>query len=673
MSQPVQRTLLLTCGPTAQQVGQKVQQLLVAHHGPAAAVVWFDLPAQPPAQLPLSDLQTSLHSLAQKQLVGELAAAGWHLDRLPDIAVYLVLDAAASLHGLPTLWREQLAHLGRHYFGGEIAPALFWLLPDPLAETAADCLAHTESELRQWSRGSYVLGLLNAAGFRLADNLALAQTCAELLYLLIATPLRDAPDWLSEAVPDGGFIVPGLAGWHWQAEPLFQHLLSIWLQQMFDQLLAPAISGMAFPLTPSAWLHQQGLTWNLLVPQLLSPEEQNLPDFRAGRWLTPWPWEIRPLLAEQKRRAELDQAALVEKQETLVLRADLSLHEDEQALRVMLKTCLNQNPIGGLDLTQSWLDGLLAMTLQEREQMSQQQERQRQHQERLLIESRQLESQIGHLLQKWPDGDTLTWTACAWRLWRWPKWGWQYQQLRRLGLQLSHNLAQQAELSRQQLRYHAALHLYRQWERIGQRIKGQIEEIGEMVDSLRRTLIASEASVDPSLRPSDQRWPDWPRWPGQPLMPKGGERELLWAAPSLFLGEQIERLDDGLGETLRQEGLLRLAPWRELPAIEGLRWHYPEASALETWWVQWWHEAAPLWRPDETRLSELNRHGQSAFAWAVAHRVQQLEEWLADNALTHNLSWLETADPHRLWLLRLHGGLNAAALLPHFFAADEEE
>lgn len=670
MLQFVQRSLLLTYGPVADEAGQMLQRLLDTYQGPTAAVAWLSLSDSAATTLPLDEVQNRLHRLAQKTVPGELAAAGWQLDRLPDVAVYLVLDAAAPLAATAFSWLDDLALLTRHYLGGEIVPALLWLVEEPLDAAATGCLAASEVQLSRYPRGIYVLGLLNAAGFRLPDTTALAEVTASLLYLLIATPLRDAPERLEETVPMPGLIVPGVACWSWDPEPLVQQAVEHWLSEVFAHWLRSTQTEVDTLIAPSAWLNQQGLTWELLAPHLLLPEQQSLPDLNPGDWSAPWPWDVRFHWHRQRQVGEQDSLYLMEQQDNILLQADLSLEDDELALRADLKQFLDEHPVGGLYQAERWLRALAETIRQEQEQMVLRLETQTRHNTHLQQEIDKLQNKGQTWLANWPDTDRITWVARSWRVWQWPRFAWQYHRLRHLGLQLNHLFQQQAENQRSVLRLNAGLHLYRQFERIIQRLTAQVEEIGEMLQAVRpRPSADSEPLAVTSHQVSDGMTAYVAWFETRLVMSEEASRA---AAAVGGLGQHLERLDDVPVAKLRQYARERLAPLHDASAVAGLRWQYPDEMTLGDWWANFWQEAAPLWRPDETRMPELNRQSQIMLALCAAQGSQQLSSWLGEEAQAHNITWLESQDRHRLWLLRLQGGLNAAALLPQPFNDEEE-
>lgn len=669
MFQLVQRSLLLTCGPVADEAGQMLQRLLDTYQGPTAAVAWLSLSDSATTTLPLDEVQTCLHRLAQKTVPGELAAAGWQLDRLPDVAVYLVLDAAAPLTTAAFSWLAELAPLTRHYLGGEIVPALLWLVEEPAA--AARCLSASEVQLSRYPRGIYVLGLLNAAGFRLPDMTALAEATASLLYLLIVTPLRDAPDWLEETVPIPGLIVPGIAWWQWDPEPLMQQAAGYWLSEVFNHWLRPAQTEADALLHPATWLGQHGLTWELLALHLLMPEQQRLPDLNPKGWSAPWPWDVRFLWHAQRQAAERDTIRLMEQQDDTLLRADLSLQDDELALRADLKQFLDEHPVGGVYQALSWLEVLSEIVRQKQEQIMLCLETQTQANVRLQQAIEELQGKGEKWLASWPDGNTVTWLTHSWRLWRWPRFAWWYHRLRHLGRQLNHLLQQQAENQRYVLRLNTGLHLYRQLERIVQRLTAQVEEIGEMLQAVRPR---PQPASGPLSVASNQRLDEATAYGAWFKTPPDMNEEARRAAAAIDgLGQHLDRLEDVPVARLQQYARERLSPLRDSAALDGLRWQYPDETTRGAWWANFWQEAAPLWRPDETRMPELNRQGQTALALCAAQGSAMLSSWLGEKAQVHNTTWLESQDRHRLWLLRLQGGLNAAALLPQFPLDDEEE
>src|SRR5690606_19983292 len=109
-----------------------------------------------------------------------------------------------------------------------------------------------------------------------------------------------------------GFIVPGVVSWQWDPEPLVQQAAGDWLSEVFNHWLRPAQTDADDLLHPAAWLGQHGLTWELLAPHLLMPEQQRLPDLNPEGWSAPWPWDVRFRWHVQRQAAERDTIRLME-------------------------------------------------------------------------------------------------------------------------------------------------------------------------------------------------------------------------------------------------------------------------------------------------------------------------------------------------------------------------
>ncbi|MCP4428402.1 MAG: hypothetical protein GY803_28270, partial [Chloroflexi bacterium] len=180
---PVQRTLIITCGPLAQEAGEKVAAHLTDRSGPRPAIAVQAVETAALDESGITAVTTALTQISPPNLTAILASQGWQLINEAEINCILLCDAAAESGDLAGKLLKQISDLVYRHLGIETASLLIWLAGEAGDAFLADCL----SVPIHASRGAAALSLRNEAGPRLPDESALTPVGAEPLTRLTAT------------------------------------------------------------------------------------------------------------------------------------------------------------------------------------------------------------------------------------------------------------------------------------------------------------------------------------------------------------------------------------------------------------------------------------------------------------------------------------------------------
>ncbi|MEW5989098.1 MAG: hypothetical protein AB1791_20925, partial [Chloroflexota bacterium] len=237
----VQRSLVVTCGPLANQVGERLTARLQERVGPAEVVA---VVAADHAQA----LESALVQISQMAGKANLSQKGWQLERFNEIAVYLILDLDERDDlDVPELMAT-IAAAAHRQLGATTTALLLSLVTDSVrqqddkvtrwpGDKVAEDSSATPSPLHPvtlapphlFPRGAFILSLLNEEGLRLADASTMVETAAEALWAFIATPLHDTLEWLATQSPNAGLSTLGLHVWGWSPTPWQEALTRRWL------------------------------------------------------------------------------------------------------------------------------------------------------------------------------------------------------------------------------------------------------------------------------------------------------------------------------------------------------------------------------------------------------------------------------------------------------------
>jgi hypothetical protein len=659
----IQRRLVVTGGPLAQQAGARLQEFLARRPGPSTAIGVLNIDVEAIAGSGWEqELVALLTTISPVDLAHKLARQGWLLDTA-EIGVALALDTAVCNADLARQLAARIAESVQRCVGVDAAILLLWLAEEPHTPAAAACVTATQPEIQRFGRGVLVISPLNANGLRLADREAFVATGADLLWALTATPLYAAPDeWLNaDAMAPPGLSAPGIACWNWSAAHTRQAFEEHWLRGVLEAWRADPQS----PVTVDevgAWITEQKHTASEVLNALEAAAPALAPRAAPTAWEAPLPWRIHDMLW----RMQVDEAVAEEAADDPALqigwRLGAWLDEAEARLHTALKTVLDTSPCGGPARAAAWA-ALLAQTYDaDYGGLRRQAERLAAASGDAELEWESAQQTAARLLAAWPLPAVASWAAALARVWRWPDLAWRYWQLRRQGRLLCELLHRRRAYRRRKWLLDAAGEGLRALQIAARRLAGQAEEIGEMLhyllnqvgspllDGPNRPLVADD--------PASVPWELYMRF----VDTDAGEAD--WAAQAIGgLGHHLRKLDDAILETLRELAGQRLAGVATLTAIDALAALHPSEAALQTWWEGMWAKAAPLWPADALRLSNAAHAGQGAQAWIAAAHAARLRDLLADTDPTRH--WLEAPDREHILLLRLLGSA-ATQSIPEF-------
>lgn len=658
----IQRTLVITTGPLAQQAGDMLGQYLQEQTAPSAAI------AVVPCAAEVSDWQKDVNDalirISPPDLAAQLARAGWRLAEPPEITLILLADVAPRAAQMVQMLLTKGTALIYECLGLETSTLLIWLAADATPEALDDCLAAALSP----TRPTLALSLRNEAGLRLPTPAALAQTAAALLWLLTATPLRELPEAATPLQSDaytGETLIctVGLHSWCWSPATTYQQFLNHWLAELFTHWLARS-PGPGNAAQVASWLENNDLTTAGFAAFALMPAEQVLPDFLTAEWAAPWPWQIRHLFAAMKLNEAADETLQADRLQQAELRMDEPLQRGRRLLRTHAQLLLDEHPTAGIAWTCAWLEEAATICQHLYEQLLDQQEAQNVSGDILATERGKLNARLQVWLETWPAPTWHAWLRVALRPWQWPVHVWRYWQLHQAGLRMSQLMTQQAARRRQEATQRATRQAISELERLIWHLHGQVGEIGDMLhtlaedveDELPLPIIYTTQLNDEEICTNRLPTP-WLLY--KRLVADPASEAAAAAAAIGGLGRQLQELDDALLPPLTRLGMKRLAGSAELTTIDALLANLGETSLLDIW-RSGWETAAPLWRYDETRLTETARvyHGQQTFVCGAG--ATMLADLLGDFA--HEATWLQSPDRERLFVARVRVGLTPASL-----------
>lgn len=654
----LKRTLILTGGILSDQCGQRWQQVWLDRQGPPLGCAWLSVNPDEVDTTLSEQLAQTIRQMSPATLPAHLLAAGWHLDNGPDLDLILLLDNQPKLADWSLALVDQVQTAVYRELGLETAALLLCIAGDPTGEVNEARTTAVDRPLLPnhncFGRGIWLLGLLNEAGLRLPETDDLITITAELLWTLTATPIRHLP----ETIEVGTVTSVGLSGWSWSLTDTAAAFAHQWQRAVLTHWLSVSEATAADIATAAAvWLEKESWTARALAPVALPEEEARLPVFAPKVWQAPRPWQLRRHLLDLHLLDAADIEAQAQRCEWACFRLDEPLCERHGRLLDYLEQMLDQNPCGGIDHTYRWLEALVHALEQQYRTLGQQEANRSRRDAELAQQRGALEAELKPLLEKWPDPTWHSWLRSLLRPWRWPGLLWSYWQIRQHGQRLLPLLYQQATRRREQAAAAAVGQALLELVRLVRRAQSQVEEIGDMVQAMRRQLPnpdlaqtlsqpTSSFSVLPaSLSLYEQIVADETSAAESAAQAVGG------------LGQQLRRLDDvRIGEKLAAFAQQQMQSLNKETAVTvwATLANQPETDASD-WWQALWSLATPLWPYDETRLPETARQeaGHSSYlCTAFPNREPQLP-WAEREPVT----CLPMADGERAYLLRLRWGL----------------
>jgi hypothetical protein len=633
-----QRALVLTGGALAHQTATYLKRVLAESEGPLEGIGVLPVAGREAGPA----LADALRQISQVSVKESLVQRGWQMDRLEEVALYLILDLSDKSETVDSAGVIETANkVAQQHFGLSVAVLGIALLPES-GEEGRSSLAALTAGRSLFDRGLLVLGTTNTMGLCLPDTDALAQQAARILEVLMTTPLRDAPEWLAEQQGAGWDSLPmvasaGLAVWPWSPVEELDILQRYWLKSVVEAWLAdaPEEKGGVYS---EKWLATAALEVDQLGQRLSGGREQRLlrsVGMRPQLWRVHETYHALYLLPQQLPQQLYDE--LVAAQESVV-------NEVCASLQTTAEEMLTGAPVAGLARLQAFLRRLELFLDDRQERAGIQRETVAERQQAVAGGHRRLASEMERYLLQWPQPNLACWLPLLLRPWRWARLAWHYYQMVGLADQLVQLENEWRQWQWQQLVAEKSESAYQSFLKQVSRIEAQTEEVIAMLHSVQEGIVAAEPG------PSTM-WGDYAVRRLASLVEKP-ELEAAWAARMMGgLGRQLTALDDSCVERLSEHGRRLLAEKGRLSAVEALLHLYPTEEALRSWWNQLWEGAAPLRRCGEQRQGECipTRHSAlSIVCSADALRLQQL------------LSWIDF--PHTRWVVSPNSGVTVLRL-----------
>lgn len=671
----VQRTLIITCGLLAQTAGEMFTTLLNERSGPSVATAIVPLTAAEPDDNFITAVTDALTDISPPDLAARLSQSGWALAQAAEITLFVLMDTmlpdttsdvGKTAVDLLTLTTDLIY---RH-LGVESRSLHIWLAGQNVEADAANSL----NERIPATRGIIALSLRNSAGLRLPDEAALAAHCAELLWALIATPLRLLPESAAEHnshTYNGNppLLTLGIAGWDWSPEAVHAAFVRHWL----DDVLAAWLASPEDPVSPeevAIWLAEKNLDAHALTNHALEEKDRQPPNFSPDMWRAPWPWHIPRLWQSLKTTAETD----CKQQADRVQKACLQMAEQIIRITAVWRqesiNRLDRQPDAGISRVCAWLEAALSEYNRLYEQTWDDEAVQEETDSLLAAEQEQLEAAMRHWLESFPQPTWQAWGAAILRPWHWPRLAWLYSRWQRFGPQLNRILYQQAVRRRQKAINTAVRQALNDLEKNLRRLQSQVEEIGEMLAYLTAEADAAfpapashpEAHAETALNLNSQSPIVHLNAHGEVsnlripsslyhhLIPNDAVESVTAAAAIGGLGQQVDRLDDTILEALTRLGRQRLEEVWQLTAVDIFTTVAKDDDQRQQWWRALWQMARPLWRIDETQLGEAERASHNRISSVSGASVPLLPD-LLPNA-SESIQWLPSKDQERILLIR---------------------
>lgn len=643
--QPVQRTLIITMGSLATTMAEHLPPAFNDLAALAGVVAVIDA-ANAGADLS-TEVRDRLAGISRAGARESLAASGYVMDRMKDLALHIVVDVADQ-ESAETAgdMADLVAGIAQEGWGLDTRTILIALAND-WAESAARVGLRTLAETAPESLVALLpLNRVNELGLEMDSREDYLSAAAAIIEVLVATPLRDAPQW-AESVPGPSLAAPtltttGLASWTWEPEPVRDALALAWKAQVIAYWLAEAEPEQAQLATQQAanWFSAQSLLPQALVPML----ESSVSPYAVPGWHMPYPWRAAEAISHLRELSDALIAGRGGAVELVVEDWNEWLAGQEQSLHAELATCLDQEPVAGFDLVLRFLKELILAT---DDAACTVEARRDELEEQATDLTARLELVLGEvetIFQQWPADNPIAWATMLLRPWRWPGFILDYWSLGNLAREAEQLLAQQIETEREQVLVAAAETLYR---RFAVAVRAEVDHLEEVVDMLQsgRALVASKHA------------PDAEAFVTRALAQDNTEQAAANAATEVGgLGQLARQLDEQLLDRLAELGRQRYQYLIGTPAVEMLPKLYQDEGAFAEWWVDLQLKATPLWlfddacQPENSRLMEQVR---TTICATGADRLRALLS-LPDTPDWH---WLPMHDRRRIIVMRWRAGV----------------
>lgn len=645
IAQPIQRTLIVSVGSLAADITHHLPAQF-SEHGPlTGAIALLDVDMND------TDLSQSIREkIAQVSRAtgqAELAANGYELDRLRELALFTVIDLSDPISVARTkAIIDSVLAIARDGWGLDTKVIAITVADDWSGKAAKDALEALINTLHDVATAIIPLNRVNELGLEIDGLEAFARKGAAIVEALVSTPMRDVLQWSSNGpempLPDQALTPVGLARWTWKPTPIRNYLAGKWRRRVIDQWLAVAEPEQIAPAAQQAqgWFGSQGLLPNVVAAVL----ERSIEPFAVPHWSVPYPWRAAPSIDELMNISVMLAEGRAGAVELVLDEWSEWPFEQEEKLRKELAEQLDREPVAGIDLVGHFLKTLANVVNDAAEEMANRQDQLEEQTRYLLAQRDEMLAAIQSIVGKWPARSFSAWLNLLLRPWRWPGLSWEYWTLHNLAQGLEQLIARQAFIEREQVVVAAVITLYEWYEAVVRRTTAHVEEAADMLNAA-RVSVAKEGIN--------------PRTANRLIAPESPEMEAASAATALGgLGQLARVLDDDFVRHLNDLANGRYQELMQLTAVEALERMNAGKESTAGWWAELWSEATPLWLYDDARQPEDSRAADRSYTAVCAARVDQLQALLGLPSRP-DWRWLPAGDRQHIYVMRWRTGVVA--------------
>lgn len=643
----IQRTVLMALGTLAQEIAALLPSRLGTAGAAMAVIVASNDESLNGTRGQEERYPTALREISLARRHQLLARDGWQLDRLDEIAFIVLIDLdEAQAVGQAGTAVATMTSQAEQLLGVSVAALCVAITAHPENPANQVNVAALAKPGNPFSRGVMVLGTINELGFCLPGEAELADIVLDLLYTLIATPLRDVPEWLPASpvqLHSSALLSMGISTWAWDSNLEREVLALNWVRQALTAWRAKEVVTTPISELVENWFGRQELEPEQLTRRLGASNDAPL---IARRLVRPWPWQLsecyKPLC--EPVGPQLNSTRVAAASEEVVTQAT-------EALWAWAVELLDSTPNGGLDLLQRCLVALRLSLSARQDRLTGRQLVQAERETALLAQREEVISQLTAHLAEWPPTTRLRWAGVLARPWRWPGLVVRYWQMQQLAVILEQLNRECAQWRRQQELDDRADEIYVALAGATGRLQCQAEEVADMLTHLQFRLREEAEELLEDAPFSDK----YLAGRLAQLTPETVAEATIAASAAGGLGRQLAAIDDSIVEQMRLTGRERLVRAESFSAVAALEALYDTPAKRAAWWEEMMATAAPLWRYDETAQTEQGRLQNPTLTVVAAADVARLRESLA-LADAPGLRWVEMPSDH-ITVLQLRGAL----------------
>ena len=643
LAQPIQRTLIVMLGKMAAKLDEYLDPALGGPDALSSAIARLDIDAT--AADPGAAIREKLAGISRAGAQTRLAKNGYVIDRLRELLLFLVVDLtdpAAAIRAAETV--RSVSTIAQTGWGLDTWVITVALAEDWSEKTTAEALRSLANGLHDLATAIIPMNYVNESGLEMDDRKTFLVKIAAIVNALVATPLRDALQWLDNmpemGISEATLTTVGLSSWEWDSEPVREYLADRWRAEIIDHWLGAAEPEQALPA------RQRAESWfaaRLLLPATLTAMvERAVEPASVPPWPVPYPWAAAQWVEGLRNLS----SALIDGRAGVV---ELMLDEwkqwpadQEQALRAEIAEQLDKEPVVGINLADHFVLGLVNVVEDATAVVDHRQDQLEEQMVALLAQRDEILAAAESVLGKWPTGSIAAWVGMLLRPWRWPGLARNYWNLHNLAGELVKIVTHQASTEHEQVVAAAIAGLYSQYEGTIRNTIEHIQEAADMLDAARadaRPQSVAPLSVEHLVAHDNL------------------ELEATEAAAALGgLGRLALALDEMLIGHLRDLSRERFRFVVEWPAAIALERLTDGEVKTAEWWAAQWAEATPLWLYDDAGQPEEAREADRAWTAVCAADVERLKTMLnlPDRA---DCRWLQAIDKQYIYLLRWRTGV----------------